>query len=655
MDLDAINATVARLEGGEPSTSTLTLKRALKELSSNSSAYRPPPPTSETVDPRLLTIIDSKLRAESLAVSAEYAARFLVENDNKLVPTIYAIKSDLATRENNLNGAGRISVRLEWEIMTWSNHPAALYKDEVLALLEEQDFNIRDLAEKGWNSSYAQKMVNTIQCKEDQQIEFAYYVSENKFREKRAAAYAQFREEGKNFKQLENAIYFWEQQELAKLYVTSVNEAHIEHQVRMRRSAHYRNRLQPVQAVDQVQVALAIEKASAAKGEGPVIVRKSKSASSSNVAGHSGTTNKASSDKGKGPAVAGTSKSPSSLNVAGHSGPINKASSDKGKGLALSGTSQPANSAGPSGITKKDASLKVPAFASTSTSSNAAGHSGTINKASSDKSKGRALPDPPKSANIAGPSGTSKKEATLKAPASTVTSNSSNATSHIHTTKQDASLKVPAPALPSTSSNAAGPSGTYNIPTISITPPPPITASATFNYAEPTGIKLFLFQYLYEIKVELTGEGCNSCGGGAWLENISALRELHTFQIDWAPTAVTIANNSAALAKAMIDAMEEPILIYLRAIMREEEICQYKVEAMGLEFGCWLMEKYVDSVKTGKGIDLGPQVVPGGILGGLKRGDGPSGAASPSGTSAGGSSGGGCGGKKQNKKGKKKN
>lgn len=133
------------------------------------------------------------------------------------------------------------------------------------------------------------------------------------------------------------------------------------------------------------------------------------------------------------------------------------------------------------------------------------------------------------------------------------------------------------------------------------------------------------------------------------------MRELHTFQIDWAPTAVTIANNSAALAKAMIDAMEEPILIYLRAIMREEEICQYKVEAMGLEFGCWLMEKYVDSVKTGKGIDLGPQVVPGGILGGLKRGDGPSGAAGPSGTSAGGSSGGGGGGKKQNKKGKKKN
>lgn len=573
MDLDAINAAVARLEGGEPSTSTLTLKRALKELSSNPSAYAAPPPTSETVDPRLLTIIDSKLRAESITVSAEYAARFLVENDNKLVPTIYAIKSDLATRTNNLNGAGRISVRLEWEVMTWSKHPAALYKDELLDLLEEQDRNIRDLAEQGWNSSYAQQMVNTIPCKEEQQIEFAYYVSENKFREKRANAYARFREQGMNFEQLEKAIFQWEQQELAKLWVASVNEAQIEYQVRKRRSEHYRNRLQPIV---EAQVALAVEKASAGKG--------------------------------KGPAVAGTSKSATSSNAAGHSGTINKASSDKGKGPALAGTSKPANIAGPSGTTKKDATPKVPASAGPSNSS-----------------------------NTAGPSGTSKKDASLKVPASTGTS---------------------------TSSNAAGPSGTRNIPTISISPPPPVTAAATFNYAPPTGIKLFLFQYLYEIKVSFTGVGCDSSGGDAWLEHIEALRELHTFQMDWAPTAITIANNSAALAKAMIDAMEEPIKIYLRAIMKEEEICQYKVEATALEFGCWLMDKWVDSLKTGKEIDLGPQVVPGGVMGSLSRGAGPSGAAGPSGsagpsgpsgTSAGGSSGGGGGGKKKNKKGKKKN
>jgi hypothetical protein len=579
MDLDAINAAVARLETGETATSTLTLKRALKELSTNPSSYAAPPPTSETVDPRLLNLIDAKLRAESIVVSADYVARFLVENDQKLVPTIYAIKSDLATRTNNLNGAGRVSVRLDWEVMAWSKHPAAEHRDKMLDLLEVQDRNIRDLAERGWNSAYAKQIVSTIPCKEEQQIEFTYTMAENKFREKRAIAYARLRERGMNFEELEKAILLWEQQELASLWVKSVNEAHIETEVRVRRSERYRNRIQPVV---EAQAGSSVEKASAGKGKGPAVASTSKSATFTNIAGHSGTVNKSSSDKGKGPAIAGASKSATSTNIAGHSGTV-----------------------------KKDATLKVPAPTGPSNSSNAAGPSGTI--------------------------------------------------------KKDTSLKVPIPALTSSSLNAAGPSRTRTTPTSSISAPPPATAAATFNYAPPTGVKLFLFQYLYEIKVLITGEGCDSSGGDAWLEQIDALRELHTFQADWAPTAVTIANNSAALAKAMIDAMEEPIRIYLRAIMKDEEICQYKVETEALEFGCWLMDKWVDSIKAGKEIDLGPLVVPGGVMGSESRGAGPSGAAGPSGsagpscsagpsgTSAGGSSGGGGGAKKKNKKGKKKN
>ena len=292
MDLDAITAALVRLEGGETSTSTTTLtKRALKELSTSA-----PTPSSETVDPRLLNILDTKLRAESIIVTAEYAARFLVAFENKLVPTIYAIKADLASRNNNLNGAGRISVRLEWEVMTWSKHPASYYQDLMLDTLEEQDRNIRDLGERGWNSAYAKQILDTNACKEQQQIEFAYAESENKFREKRANAYAKFREQRMNFEQLEKAILAWEQIELAKLWVASVNEAHIENQVRLRRAERYRNRIQPFV---EAQAALAAEKASGGKGKGPAIAGTSKSAASSNAAGHSGTINKASLIKAK--------------------------------------------------------------------------------------------------------------------------------------------------------------------------------------------------------------------------------------------------------------------------------------------------------------------------------------------------------------------
>jgi hypothetical protein len=142
-----------------------------------------------------------------------------------------------------------------------------------------------------------------------------------------------------------------------------------------------------------------------------------------------------------------------------------------------------------------------------------------------------------------------------------------------------------------------------------------------------------LYERLWRVKVDIVGPECNNeDDDGYWEEQRAALRELVPFDSDWTAVAVTIGNKSAALAKALIDAIEMPIKCYLvKKGEKLTKISQLKLDCEGLRFGIFCLDRnverakgrYVDeedvvssatgpSVPSGSGSAAGPSVPSGG-------------------------------------------
>jgi hypothetical protein len=108
-----------------------------------------------------------------------------------------------------------------------------------------------------------------------------------------------------------------------------------------------------------------------------------------------------------------------------------------------------------------------------------------------------------------------------------------------------------------------------------------------------------LYERLWRVKVDIVGPECNSENDdGYWEEQREALRELVPFDSDWTSVAVTIGNKSAALAKALIDAIEMPITGYLvKKGEKLSQIGQLKLDCEGLRFGIFCLERNVQRAK----------------------------------------------------------
>jgi hypothetical protein len=108
-------------------------------------------------------------------------------------------------------------------------------------------------------------------------------------------------------------------------------------------------------------------------------------------------------------------------------------------------------------------------------------------------------------------------------------------------------------------------------------------------------LSLRLFERLWRLKLRIVGPDCSNVNDGYWEEQRAALRGLVPFVSDWTAVAVTIADNSAALAKALIDAIEVPIKVYL--MKKGEKVSQLKLDCEGLRFGVFCLERNVKRAK----------------------------------------------------------
>jgi hypothetical protein len=199
------------------------------------------------IDPKIIQIVDAKLRSESIICSTVYIDFYVRKNDAKILPTLAAIKADLHSQWSKLEDSGRISVILEEQDMQVRRNPDGAFRNMMLAVLEQEERDLQDLAERGWDSSLGVRIICSPMYKTqaNRQEFFDYKLSEHLFREKRAGVYAEFRDQGLSAAELETAILEWEMEENQNLKSCNApaNETPNQRSARLTRLNLYRHRV----------------------------------------------------------------------------------------------------------------------------------------------------------------------------------------------------------------------------------------------------------------------------------------------------------------------------------------------------------------------------------------------------------------------------
>ena len=475
-NLAAINTTLARLESGESSSSSRTLKAA---------EAKEPVEMMKNFDPKIIQIIDTKLRSESIICSTAYIDWFVRCNDTKILPTLAAIKADLHSQWSKLEDSGRISVALEEHDMQVRGNPDGAFRNTMLRVLEQEERDLKDLAVRKWDSALGVRIQisGMYKTQVDKQEFLDYKLTENTFREKRAAVYAEFRDQGLNAAELETAIMEWEMDENQNLKSCNApaDETPNQRSARLTRLNQYRHRVRGGVSIEEERE---LDEMRAAHGIPTVLpatlIRQ-------NTTGTSSTAMKTSSAKPIEPTATGTT-------------------STDGLGMAAR-------------LRKK------------------------LAQAEKQRLAGEYIYD--------------WTPSTYKDPIS-----EEEALRGIGTGFVDNETQV-FPLSP--------------------------------RYLLTKFLSLRLFERLWHLKLRIVGPDCSNVNDGYWEEQRAALRELVPFVSDWTAVAVTIADNSAALAKALIDAIEVPIKVYL--MKKGEKVSQLKLDCEGLRFGVFCLERNVKRAK----------------------------------------------------------
>lgn len=178
-------------------------------------------------DPRILDLVMAALDKDDFPVTEAFATKFLVKYENKLLPTIKAIKENIQARETKLHNSGRISVPFEriaaYQMVEMYNSMKNIHKawsantrDTILQSLELEEQALQSTDPDSWKMLFSLKHAGFEGKKEGEEHAKQMHAGEKRYREERAKAWTRITQDSqdnnKKFsaQQIEGLMQKWE-------------------------------------------------------------------------------------------------------------------------------------------------------------------------------------------------------------------------------------------------------------------------------------------------------------------------------------------------------------------------------------------------------------------------------------------------------------